>query len=173
MKYKINLLSIRKENTVDRVIYFALNYLRYILVVTQIVVIIVFFYRINIDQEIVDLQDAINQKREIILIAQPLIKEAKLSSTKLKEAERIIREQQHVLSAMDYLLSVFPEAFTLSKLKVEGQTISINGVSNDVAVIRSFYSRMQQEKKFKKTSLINLKKVETGIEFTFELSDFI
>ena len=65
MKYKINLITRRKEKVVDKVIYFVMNYLRYILVITQIIVIGVFFYRFKIDQEMVDLQEAVQQKKEI------------------------------------------------------------------------------------------------------------
>ncbi|PJB87766.1 hypothetical protein CO083_05355, partial [Candidatus Roizmanbacteria bacterium CG_4_9_14_0_8_um_filter_34_12] len=64
MKYKINLLLPKEKNWLDKVIYFGLNYLRYILVITQTVIIMVFFYRFKIDQEIVDLKDAVKQKQE-------------------------------------------------------------------------------------------------------------
>ena len=68
MKYKINLLLPKEKNWLDKVIYFGLNYLRYILVITQTVIIMVFFYRFKIDQEIVDLKDAVKQKQEIIIV---------------------------------------------------------------------------------------------------------
>src|SRR3989338_2894385 len=109
MKYRINLITRKKEKTVDKLIYFMLNYLRYILVITQIIVIGVFFYRFQIDQEMVDLQEGVGQKKEIILVSQPLIKEAKKQAIKLNEASSIITKQTTFLAAMDYLLSLFPE----------------------------------------------------------------
>ena len=113
MKYKINLLTIHKEKPLDRVIYFTLNYLRYILVITQIVVIGVFFYRFKVDQEIVDLQDTIDQKKEIVLVSQPMIKLAKQNSFKLGQVEDIVKKQKNFLNSIDYVLSIFPEKFLL------------------------------------------------------------
>ena len=63
MKYQINLLQEKEKDISGKIIYFALHYLRYILVVTQIVVIAVFFYRFKIDQEVIDLRDELKQNR--------------------------------------------------------------------------------------------------------------
>ena len=118
MKYKINLITQRKEKQIDRLIYFMLHYLRYILVITQIVVIGVFFYRFKVDQEMVDLQEALDQKKEIIQVSQPLIKEAKREAFKLDQARSIITRQLTLIESLDYLLSLFPENLFLTKLKV-------------------------------------------------------
>ncbi len=172
MKYKINLINVRKERVLDRVIYFALNYLRYILVITQIVVIGVFFYRFKVDQEIVDLQDSISQKKEIIQVSQPLIKEAKISSFKLESAASIVSGQKNTLDAMDYLLSLFPEKFTLKKMDITKGSIVIDGITQDFASIQSFLNRLRKEAKFSKAELTNVKKSDEGLEFSFEFNNF-
>ena len=74
MKYQINLLQEKEKDISGKIIYFALHYLRYILVVTQIVVIAVFFYRFKIDQEVIDLRDELKQKQEIVQVSSPLLK---------------------------------------------------------------------------------------------------
>ena len=64
MKYKINLLSKRlnKQSFLKKLNYFTYNYLRYILVITQLVVMSVLFFRFSIDQRIIDLKDEIYQQ---------------------------------------------------------------------------------------------------------------
>lgn len=172
MKYRINLVNEKKERTLDRVIYFALNYLRYILVVTQIVVIGVFFYRFKIDQEIVDLQDSISQKREIIQVSQPLIQEAKNSAYKLNRATSIISSQDTALASIDYILSIFPEKFFLKSLDIAKNSLSIDGVTQDFQSIRSFLNRLKKEAKFKNIELTNIKKTDQGLEFSFKFDSF-
>ncbi|MDO8741626.1 MAG: hypothetical protein Q7J11_00595, partial [Candidatus Roizmanbacteria bacterium] len=61
MKYKINLLEKKETSLLDKLTFFGLNYLRYIIVITQLVVIGVFFYRFQIDQSIIDLKEGVNQ----------------------------------------------------------------------------------------------------------------
>ncbi|MBI4225818.1 PilN domain-containing protein [Candidatus Roizmanbacteria bacterium] len=172
MKYKINLLTLKKEKLFDRVIYFVLNYLRYILVMTQIVVIGVFFYRFKVDQDLVDLQEAADQKKEIIKVSQPLIKEAKKEAFKLDQAQSIMTSQHTLLEAIDYLLSIFPENFFLNKMQISEDTISMAGFTQDPQTIKDFLNRLKKETKFKKIELQNIKKGEAGLEFSFELSKY-
>ncbi len=57
MKYKINLLLKKEEGILDKIYIFLVNYLRYIIVITQFVVIGVFFYRLQVDQRVIDLKE--------------------------------------------------------------------------------------------------------------------
>ena len=66
MKYKINLITKRKEKAVDKVIYFVMNYLRYILVITQIVVIGVFFYNLKLIRRWWTCKKLCNKKRNYL-----------------------------------------------------------------------------------------------------------
>ncbi|MFZ2026464.1 MAG: hypothetical protein WAV30_04220, partial [Microgenomates group bacterium] len=93
MKYKINLLPEKEKDLLDKSIYFVLHYLRYVLVITQIVVISVFFYRFKIDQEIIDLKDELQQKQEIVAVSEPLLKEAEIVDIKTKQTREILVDQ--------------------------------------------------------------------------------
>jgi len=73
MRYNINLIEKKEVSLLDRLIFFCLNYLRYIIVITQLVVIGVFFYRFQIDQRIIDLKEGVDQKKEIVKIVLPLL----------------------------------------------------------------------------------------------------
>ncbi len=172
MKYNINLLTLKKEKPLDKVIYFTLNYLRYILVITQIVVIGVFLYRFRVDQEIVDLEDSLNQKREIIEVSQPLIKEAKTIAFKLDQVESITNNQQTFISQTDYILSLFPENFFLKKLQISKDGLSMTGYTGDFQSIKFFLSRLKKEEKFEKIELKYVKKSDIGLEFSFEFNKF-
>ena len=149
-----------------------MNYLRYILVITQIVVIGVFFYRFKIDQEMVDLQEAVMQKKEIIQVSQPLIKEAKKVAYKLDQARSVITKQNTFLESFDYLLTLFPESLFLTKVRMVNNTISMIGYTRDPQSIENFLSRLRNEAKFQKIELKNIKKGERGLEFTMEFSDY-
>ena len=172
MKYQINLLTEKKESLLDRVIYFSLNYLRYILVITQIVVIFVFFYKFKVDQEIIDLKEAADQKKEIIEISRPLLKEAKEAEFRIKQIKPILKAQAVFVNQLNYLVSVFPEALYLTKLSIKDDRMFLEGYSRDAYVIKQFYLRLQKEKKFKNISLETLKKTEVGYNFSIILNHF-
>lgn len=170
MKYKINLLSRKKESLTDKLIYFALSYLRYILIITQIIVIGVFFYKFKVDQEIVDYQDSVGQKKEIIEVTQPLFVEAKTTDFQIKEVRRIIERQDKFLDILNYLSTIFPDKLYLSKLTITDNSMKLEGFGDSGLLIQSFYQRLKTDKKFANVNLKSLKKIDVGLSFEIELS---
>ena len=106
MKYKINLLPQKETTIAEKVMFFLLNYLRYIIVITQLVVIGVFFYRFQIDQKIIDLKESVMQKKEIVEIVLPLLNEASRIDQKSQEINKVIKKQQNFNEMLKYLLSI-------------------------------------------------------------------
>ncbi len=172
MTYKINLLSKQEMSLLDRTLYFFLNYLRYILVFTQIVVIGVLFYRFRIDQNIIDLKDALDQKKEIMQAVKPLLDEAEKVNNQSIAIRKVTAEQDIQLSALNYILSVFPETVTLTRLNVDNATFSLKGTSSDPRQLQLFYARLQTDKRFKTISLSNIKRAQDGYLFDLVLDTY-
>jgi len=170
MKYKINLLSRKKESLTDKLIYFVLSYLRYVLIITQIIVIGVFFYKFKVDQEIVDYQDSVGQKKEIIEVTQPLFVDAKTTGFQIKEVKLIIERQNKFLGILNYLSTIFPDKLYLSKLTITDNSMNFEGFGDNGLLIQSFYQRLKTDKKFGTVNLKSLKKIDTGLNFEIELS---
>lgn len=171
MKYQINLFPRKEQNVVDKVIYFSFHYLRYILVITQIVVIGVFFYRFKVDQEIVDLKESLNQKKEVLIIAQPLISEVRAIERTGNYVKEITGEQAEFKDTLDYFLSIFPENMTLETLEISSdRTVTFKGTSSDSNTVRLFYNRLKKDNKFTVVKLEGLKKDLFGYSFSFTLS---
>ncbi len=172
MKYQINLLPKKELDFVDKIIYFALHYLRYVLVLTQIVVISVFFYRFKIDQEIIDLKDELQQKQEIVAVSQPLLDDAKIVDTKTKQIREILLSQVQFKEALSYFLSTFPVDLTINRLEIQGGQFKFDASTTSPNIIRSYLERMRKEKRFKTVVLNSIQR--NGLEFVapFVLSDF-
>lgn len=172
MKYKINLLLPKEKNWLDKVIYFGLNYLRYILVITQTVIILVFFYRFKVDQEIVDLKDAVRQKQEIIIVSKPLLDEATKLIQILDNSKTIVDNQIHFQNLFSYFLKSFPKNITLNKLLLSQNGLDFEGVTNDIKIVHQYQKRMLNEGKFRKINLKQIKRIENGFLISFNLSEF-
>ena len=172
MKYKINLLPQKETSLIEKLMYFALNYLRYIIVITQLVVIGVFFYRFQIDQRIVDLKEAVDQKKEIVEIVLPLLQEASRIDKKTKEIEIIIKQQNDFQSMIQYFLSTFPETATLNAMEVVGDSIKIVGTSSNPTHLQAFFLVLKKDNKFSKIEFKNIKKIDYSYSFSLNLNRF-
>ncbi len=171
-KYQINLLQRKKKPEVlsDKLIFFALHYLRYIIVITQIIVIGVFFYRFTIDQRVIDLKESVNQKQEIIRITLPIVNEAKAIETKTTSIKKLIDEQKTFSNHFDYITSIIPDLIYIKTISISEQTISLEGSTKDINSIRILLERIKKDQKFKKVSLGEVKKTEQILSFVLNIS---
>lgn len=172
MRYQINLLPPRDNNITDRIIYFSFHYLRYILVITQLVVIGVFFYRFQIDQQVVDLRDSIKQKSEIITVSNSLLKEMKTIDTKMQSIGIAVNNQGNLQKMYEYFLSSFPADLYLTKMELKPGEITIEGYTQNINIVKQYHNRLTQDKKFLEIKLESIKREDVNYIFTFSLKKF-
>lgn len=172
MKYAINLLAEKETPFLERMMYFSLNYLRYIIIITQLVVIGVFFYRFQIDQQIIDLRESVDQKKEIIQVVLPLLKEAEKIDKQTVASKNIFKTQQKFSATIQYFLSVFPASLLLSKLEIDGGAVKATGDTNDIHNLQVFYLLLKKEQRFEKVELQSIKKTDIGYSFVLYLNNF-
>ncbi len=172
MKYKINLLPEKERDFIDKSIYFVLHYLRYVLVITQIVVISVFFYRFKIDQEIIDLKDELQQKQEIVAVSDPLLKEAEIVDLKTKQIRQVLVDQAQFAESFSYFLDTFPLHLTIKRLDIRGGVFKFESTTTDPETIRIYLTKLRQDKRFKTIVLGGIRRTGADFSVPFTLSDF-
>jgi len=168
-RYRINLINKKETPLLEKIVYFCLHYLRYIIVVTQLVVIGVFFYRFQIDQKIIDLKEAVDQKKEIVTIVLPLLNEAERLDKKTKEINEILEKQNGFIGMTEYFLSIFPETSKLINLEINGDSMKVAGLSTEVNHLQAFFQVMKQDKKFNEVKIESIKKTDDGYNFLLSL----
>jgi Tfp pilus assembly protein PilN len=173
MRYKINLLKKKESSLLDKLTFFGLNYLRYIIVITQLIVIGVFFYRFQIDQRIIDFKDGVEQKKEIIQIVLPLLTEAAEIDKKSLIIEQTIVKQKNYSEMVDYFLATFPETIILTSMEIKDGSIKVIGDASNSEHLQAFYLFLKKDNKFKEVTFQNIKKTETGYNFVLFLNNFV
>jgi Tfp pilus assembly protein PilN len=172
MKYYINLFPQKEKDLVDRITYFAFHYLRYILVITQFVVICVFFFRFKVDQEIVDLKDGLQQKRQIIVATSGLLEQVEALDEKTKTVKEIVDEQERFAAMYSYFVDSIPPEVVITALTFNPDTIHCEGYARNPGTIQDLRLQLEREKRFETIDLSNIRKSEEGFTFTLDLADF-
>lgn len=172
MRYNINLIPPKESSWGERLVYFALNYLRYIIVITQLVVLGVFFYRFQVDQAIIDLKEGVDQKKEIIQVVSPLLSQAEIINRQVIAAEKIMKKQNHFSQMINYLISLFPASVKLTSLEIDEGQIKMQGLTSDISQFQSFYHLLKKERKFEMVNIENIKKEGNMFVFNLNLTKF-
>ena len=166
----INLFPVSERTFSEKVLYFSLHYLRYIIVLTQITVIAVFFFRFKVDQEIIDLKEKVTQKQEIFKITKPLLTEAKNVEKKLSNIKTLIDQQAVFNANLGFVFSSIPEGMTLNEVGIDNKQVYMKGEAISVLQIKHVYDIFNEDKRFKEAAISALEKDKlTGI-FSFVLS---
>lgn len=169
-KYQINLLKKKEVGLIDKFIYFSLHYLRYIIVITQIVVIGVFFFRIMVDQEIVDLKEAVDQKQEIVRVTFLLVEEAEAVEQRTSEAKRVLEKQGVFTDNLNYVFSTIPAGVVLNNFEASEKFIKLTGFTLDSGRVRFIYQKLKEEQQFKEVILNQIVKSNLGFEFSITIA---
>lgn len=172
MKYRINLIYRKKEGFTEKTLYFIYHYLRYAIVIIQIVVIFVFFNKIRYDQEIIDLQETISQQKEIFQTTKPLIEEYLIIKKKIDKIQSLFNSQKQLNNQWEYLLSVFPKNINLIELGFEKNNFVLIGKTVDPELIKAFYNRLKKDNLFRNVFIDDIKKNDFDYTFTIKLSGF-
>lgn len=172
MKYTINLIPKKDIPLVDKIVYFALNYLRYIIIITQLVVIGVFFYRFQIDQNIIDLKDSVDQKKEIVQVVLPLLKEAEDIDKRTTEIQKIIKKQNNFSSMLQYYLSQFPSTINLTNFELNNDSIKATGNALTPKDLQAFFAILKKEGHFGNVDLQSIKKSDAGYSFILLVNNY-
>lgn len=172
MKYDINLAPRASSNFLQRIFYFFSNYLRYILVITQLVVIGTLFARFQLDQNIIDLKESIEQKKEIVKTASFLVNEADRIETKTNSIRSVTRNQSRLIEMMEYVFGPFPQDLFLSSLEVNNLSLRMTGVALDATQLQLFFNFLKKDKRFVTITLEDLKKGDDGYTFIIALNNF-
>ena len=174
MKYKINLIGQKnnKKGVINKLNYFFFNYFRYILVLTQLIVISVLFFRFTIDQRIIDLKESIGQQEEVLKAVKPILDETQRVDLKLKESKKLIETQDLFLYQLTYLIPKFPETIFLNNLALTKDTAQMQGRILNPNHLQSFFNKIKSEKKYAEVTLDQIHRDDNSYTFTMSLKGY-
>lgn len=167
--YSVNLLPKKKNNIADKLLHFVLYYFRYIIIITQIVVIGVFFFRFREDQKVIDLKQKFRQKQQILAVTLPLVDEAHAIEAKTSYIKDVLDAQDAYLAKYSLLLKIIPSDVTLTTIELADDTVTIEGTSTSVESIRALHRRLIQTEGFETATIGTISSInELGFEFLIE-----
>jgi Tfp pilus assembly protein PilN len=169
-KRKININLIVKEDLGEalssQILSWALTYGRYIIIITQIVVLSVFFLRFKLDRDHTDLKEAVTQKQALLESISDLETEIRKLQGKLLHIEQITSDQTNITKVLRFLQDRTPSNTSFSVLSLTTDKISLQATSGNLKSFSFFLSQFQQDKRFSEITLESIQRLADGkVEF--------
>jgi len=116
------------ETALGKVLKWALSVGRYIVIFTEIVVIMSFVSRFTLDRQITDLNNSINQKQSVIESFGDLEMNVR-TAQRLVEEYKQVEQSSEILTTFPALTQVTPPGISLRQLIIRSNQISVTGTT--------------------------------------------
>jgi Tfp pilus assembly protein PilN len=154
------------ESPLGRIINWATTYGRYIMIATEIIVLLCFISRFSLDRKLNDLNEEIDQKKTIIEANASFEKDFRSLQQKLAQIKILISNQEKPLATLNTLKSIIPNDVYLENLTYSNDTLSFNATAGSNEGFMTFISNLQNTGKFLHVDIGDIKKIPLkGIVF--------
>lgn len=151
---KINLLPKDPffESVVGRSLRWALSAGRYIVIFTELVVIVSFITRFSLDRQLTDVNSDIAQKELIIQSYGELETNFRIAQAKIAKIKSLDQES-NITEVFPYISEITPEGIQLSKLLITPTGISAEGSTFSQTAFNMFVSNLELSPHFLNVSI--------------------
>ncbi len=162
-KKKINLLPKDpfEESLLGRVLSWGLTVGKWIVIVTQIVVVSVFLFRFSLDRKLNNLRRDIGKEVVKIKAYESIENNFRLAQARVLLAKDLIANQDKIKLGFKEQAQLIPDDIWLEKIEINQKQINLVAYAYSMNSFNRFLENLRVSKKFKKISIQN---IESGAE---------
>ncbi len=161
------------NTTSGRVLAWLLSTFRYLVITTEMIVIVAFLSRFYFDSRSADLNDEIQQKQEFIQAYSEFEKDFRDTQQRLALYSEVANEKNMASPLIDSVIRSMPTNIFLTNLSVSPQKdILIQGESFGEQDISQFVANLQTEPRFSSVSLSKIESLagSSSVSFTVNIT---
>ncbi len=165
---RINLLGSQDlEHTPwGRIVSWATTYGRYIMITTEIVVLLAFISRFSLDRKNTDLTEEVTQKQAILEANVAFEQSIRNLQANIATAQKLMANQTKPLDIATMMETVLPADVYLTSFSLTANKLTLEATAGSTAGFAQLLSNLQSLKQFQNVSLTNVNRTaSTGIVF--------
>lgn len=144
-QFRFNLLIKKEKAVLAEAVSFLNSYAKYVIVLTQIMVLVVFFVKIVLDQTVIDLKETIDQKNQIILTAKEMIDNNNLLALKLVEVDQILKDNDYKYQTLRSVLKNIPKSIKVNSIQLQKEQVVVDAEGPNAADIQKMQLRLAKQ----------------------------
>jgi Tfp pilus assembly protein PilN len=157
-----------EHTPVGRIVTWAVTYGRYIMIGTEIIVLLAFISRFSLDRKLTDLSDEVSQKQAIIDANQDFETEFRTIQAKIMKIQTLLSTAPVAQNALNAVETMLPADVHLETLNITNEQVIGNVVANTTEGFSQMVANLQAASIFSQVEIGDIKRSPTtGIQFTF------
>ncbi len=144
----INLIgeSAMDHTTLGRIVGWAVTYGRYIMIGTEIVVLLAFISRFSLDRKLTDLKEEVSQKQDIIEANLAFEKDIRELQGKLEKIRLIVNQPVNPLAAVSLFQTILPQGVYLRTYALNKNILEIQAVAGSTDAFAQLMQNLKSSK---------------------------
>ncbi len=154
-----------------RLISWATTYGRYIMITTEIIVLLAFISRFSLDRKLTDLTEEISQKQDIIEANKEFEQDIRQLQSQLTRVKTLMAGQEVPLDVLNVVQRFLPPDVYLDAYELSGNKLSVTATAATNEGFSLFLGRLNNAPVLSDVTIGDIRrKATTGIEFQFTAS---
>ncbi len=155
-----------QHSPAGRIVSWAVTYGRYIMIGTEVVVLLAFISRFSLDRKKVDLSDEIEQKQMILQANALQEQQIRQLQASLQTVNEISSGQSNIHELLVYMRTILPSDVNVQTLSVNQSSITLTAIAGTNEGFSTLLGLLRTGGKFENIDLGEVKKSPlTGISF--------
>ncbi len=156
---------------VGRIVSWAVTYGRYIMIGTEIAVLLAFISRFSLDRKLTDLKEEIAQKQAILEANRELEQDIRDLQSQLAKIKTLVQAQPRTTDLLTFVHSSLPPDVYLESLEIGKDKMTVAAIAGTTEGFSQFMANVAGDKRIVKIDMGDVKKNPlTGIHFQFVAS---
>ena len=170
-KKEINLLPQDdwEKKPIGKIVKWALTFGRYIVVITELIVIVCFVSRFSLDREISDIYEEVEAKQIQVQAYHQFENDFRLTQKQLKTIKELWETKDNAPEITTNIRTLIPLNITLEKIAFNGDSVNLSGSSLSESGIATLITNFNQSPLFENVQMGNITK-DNRLEINFSLS---
>ncbi len=156
------------HSPVGRIVSWAVTYGRYIMIGTEVVVLLAFISRFSLDRKLTDLNDEISQKQAIIEANTDFEQQFRGVQNQISNINTLLSAPFHMIEALNTIQSILPADVYLNSLDITSGKLTADAVAGTAGGFSTLIDNLQSTNTFTNVDIGDIKRdPTTGIQFQF------
>lgn len=141
----LNLLNDSKggSSAVSRIVNWAVSYGRYIMIGTEILVLLAFISRFSLDRQLTDLKEEVSQKQDIIQANASFERDVRNLQDKLAKIKVLTNQSNSLFEIFPVFQTLIPQGTYLTSFTVIKNKLAAQAVSGSTGSFAQFITNLQ------------------------------
>ncbi len=149
----------------NRIIVWITTYGRYIMITTELIVLLAFASRFSLDRKLSDLKENISQKQEILEVNMDLEQDIRAVQTKIGTVKSLMQGQSAPVDTLVLVQTLMPAGSYLETLTIEKDKLTANITTDNSETFSSVLANFSASRNLTAVEIGKVGKQPEGIEF--------